>query len=73
MKTCHDAAPSDLSPLDLIGSSDVALTVDENRVSEPSPLDTTHIALSDMHDYELGEFLCEAFAEHDAEDTLSIL
>jgi hypothetical protein len=72
VKTCHDAAPSDVSPLDLIGSSDVVLTEDETRVSEPS-MDTTHIALSDMHDYELGEFLYEAFAEHDAEDSLNIL
>lgn len=79
MKTCHDAAPSDFGPFDLITSSDCSLTVHEAPVSvevppfEPSfeamdAMDAPHSVLGEMPDYELGEFLSEAFGEHDAEE-----
>lgn len=74
MKICHDAAHSDLDPLDLT-APEFSLTVGEAPVSMEMPFEPTFNAMpvmGEMHDYELGQFLSEAFDEPDAAEGLTI-
>lgn len=75
MKTCHDAASFDLGPLELISSSsDDALPIGEVPGSTEMPYEEADTVLGEMHDdYELGEFLSEAFGVHDAEENMAFV
>lgn len=84
MKICHDAAHSDLDPLDMKSpecSSSVSGGPMIMEVSfEPSlhemPLmnweSTPNTNIDEMHDHELGEFLSEAFGEPDTLEGFTI-